>query len=332
MGVCKCKQRNVTNQFCYVCRTNVCESCMVKDHQRCIIKSYVHWLQDSDYSATCSLCLESIDRGEVIRLTCYDLFHWDCFNAWALKFPESSKKTDYTCPDCKAQVFPPQALVSPIADVLRQKFATVGWGRKGLGMPLQTNEKMSTTLPTTPVGGDFNQISSTPKTSYKPLPTVTPFVPLPKQQQQQNQQQATPTLQQQQLVETKVQASATFNRESKYEGTTSRKQPVVNTRHQDSKINLSYDHDENKYKRKGFLHWFGNMMKLWKKTSEVKKESNLTFKRVFIALVLFTLIFMTIIYFMSVIGGRVAEDDPMLNPDLNRLAKVERRRVDDVII
>ena len=34
MGVCKCKQRNVTNQFCYVCRMNVCESCMVKDHQR----------------------------------------------------------------------------------------------------------------------------------------------------------------------------------------------------------------------------------------------------------------------------------------------------------
>jgi len=34
MGVCKCKQRNVTNQFCYVCRMNVCESCMIKDHQR----------------------------------------------------------------------------------------------------------------------------------------------------------------------------------------------------------------------------------------------------------------------------------------------------------
>jgi len=30
-----------------------------------------------------------------------DLFHWDCFNAWALKFPESTQKSDYSCPDCK---------------------------------------------------------------------------------------------------------------------------------------------------------------------------------------------------------------------------------------
>lgn len=46
-----------------------------------------------------------------------------------------------------------------------------------------------------------------------------------------------------------------------FQGTLSRKQQIPATRYDDSKINLSFDHDENKYKRKGFFHWMNNMIK-----------------------------------------------------------------------
>ena len=34
MGLCKCPQRKVTNQFCFEHRVNVCEHCMVNRHQK----------------------------------------------------------------------------------------------------------------------------------------------------------------------------------------------------------------------------------------------------------------------------------------------------------
>ena len=39
-------------------------------------------------------------------------------------------------------------------------------------------------------------------------------------------------------------------------------------------------------------------------------------------LVLLALAFMTIVYFMSVVGSRMADNDPMLDPDNNRMAKI----------
>jgi len=315
MGVCKCKQRNVTNQFCYICRMNVCESCMVKDHERCIIKSYVHWLQDSDYSSTCSLCLEDIKSGDVIRLSCYDLFHWDCINSWALRFPETTAPSFYQCPDCKAPVFPAAALVSPVADVVRQKLSKVAWGRRGLGISTKSN---TSHRPQTPVEGDGDPetYTSTPKSSYKPLaaPVIkTPFVPLPKRQQQQIMQQQ----QQQQL-----QANSLYSRDT-YSNDGNRK--VIDTRENDEKINLSYDHDENKYKRKGLFHWIGNLLKLNKSpttTSTTKKGASLTFKRMLMLILLCVLMFMTMIYFMSTVGRGIADADPQLNPMLNRQIKI----------
>ncbi len=75
--------------------------------------------------------MENVHSGEVVRLACYDLFHWECFNKWALEnHGEATPASKYLCPDCKSPVFPPKALVSPVADVIRAKFATVGWGRR----------------------------------------------------------------------------------------------------------------------------------------------------------------------------------------------------------
>ena len=36
----------------------------------------------------------------------------------------------------KANIIPPEKLVSPVADAVRKKLATVAWGRKKLGLPV----------------------------------------------------------------------------------------------------------------------------------------------------------------------------------------------------
>lgn len=41
MGLCKCPKRDVTNQFCYEHRVNVCENCMVKSHPK--VREIVLW-------------------------------------------------------------------------------------------------------------------------------------------------------------------------------------------------------------------------------------------------------------------------------------------------
>lgn len=56
MGLCKCPKRKVTNLFCFEHRVNVCEYCMVSTHPTCVVRSYLQWLQDSDYSPNCSFC------------------------------------------------------------------------------------------------------------------------------------------------------------------------------------------------------------------------------------------------------------------------------------
>jgi len=34
MGLCKCQKRKVTNLFCFEHDVNVCEDCLVADHER----------------------------------------------------------------------------------------------------------------------------------------------------------------------------------------------------------------------------------------------------------------------------------------------------------
>lgn len=314
MGVCKCKQRNVTNQFCYVCRMNVCESCMVKDHQKCIIKSYVHWLQDSDYSPTCSLCRENINKGEVVRLSCYDLFHWDCINAWALKFPENASPTTYQCPDCRISLFPPAALVSPVADVLRQKLSTVAWGRRGLGLPKSGKEQKRETVPvnidasskSSAVSTELWNATTKVKPVYSSQVETSTFNPLPKQ--------TTPTDHQ----------KIPYSRE-KYSTEVLRK--VVDTRTDDSKINVSFDHDENKYKRKGVVHWVGNLLKLNKSSTSQRKEVGLTFKKVFLGLVISVVGFMLLIYLMMTFGRGSSTSDALLDPENNPHIRVAQKNL-----
>ncbi|XKL69516.1 hypothetical protein PGB90_007285 [Kerria lacca] len=142
MGLCKCPKRVVTNQFCYEHRVNVCENCMVTNHPKCVVLSYLKWLQDGDYNPICELCSSNLSEDECVRLVCYHVFHWHCLNDYAKQLPATMAPAGYTCPICNSHIFPPSNLVSPVADVLRKKFETVNWARAGLGLPFISEEQV----------------------------------------------------------------------------------------------------------------------------------------------------------------------------------------------
>nr|BAJ96624.1 predicted protein [Hordeum vulgare subsp. vulgare] len=140
MGLCKCPKRKVTNLFCFEHDVNVCEYCLVSDHERCIVQSYVQWLQDSDYNPICILCRNLLKDEPTVRLVCLDVFHWSCLNKYASELPGDTAPAGYQCPKCKECIFPPPNLVSPVVDMLRKKLETVSWSRVGLGQsPLVAN-------------------------------------------------------------------------------------------------------------------------------------------------------------------------------------------------
>ncbi|KAM3843039.1 zinc finger protein-like 1, partial [Diretmus argenteus] len=136
MGLCKCPKRKVTNLFCFEHRVNVCEHCLVSNHNKCIVQSYLQWLQDSDYNPNCSLCNSPLIAQDTVRLICYDVFHWSCLNNLAARLPLHTAPAGYQCPTCQGPVFPPSNLASPVADVLKEQLSSVNWARAGLGLPL----------------------------------------------------------------------------------------------------------------------------------------------------------------------------------------------------
>ncbi|KAJ3233160.1 Zinc finger protein-like 1 [Chytriomyces hyalinus] len=127
MGLCKC--RNVTNLFCFEHRKNVCEKCIVTDHVKCVVKSYLQWLQDSDYDPSCQICKGSLDQGEPLRLACLDIFHVQCINNICDKLPETTAPAGYACPVCSAALIPPDNVSSQIAESVRSTFSNAKWAQ-----------------------------------------------------------------------------------------------------------------------------------------------------------------------------------------------------------
>ncbi|XP_055622245.1 zinc finger protein-like 1 homolog isoform X2 [Toxorhynchites rutilus septentrionalis] len=141
MGLCKCPKRQVTTQFCFEHRVNVCENCMVVNHTKCTVQSYIQWLKDSDFDSTCTLCGSLLDNEDCVRLICYHVFHWKCLNARQQSLPANTAPPGHTCPSCSDPIFPPANLVSPVADVLRMRLGQVNWARNVLELPLLLDEK-----------------------------------------------------------------------------------------------------------------------------------------------------------------------------------------------
>ncbi|XP_062503807.1 zinc finger protein-like 1 homolog isoform X2 [Corticium candelabrum] len=154
MGLCKCPKKKVTSLFCFEHNVNVCEHCMVSSHFRCIVRSYLQWLQDSDFSTLCGLCNKSLKEGDVLRFVCYDIFHINCLDRYARSLPLNTAPAGYTCPTCKSGIFPAENLVSPVADVVRRQLAELPWARAGLGLSLLSGQLMPK--------GSFNTETSRP--------------------------------------------------------------------------------------------------------------------------------------------------------------------------
>uniref|UniRef100_G3QA77 Zinc finger protein-like 1 n=1 Tax=Gasterosteus aculeatus TaxID=69293 RepID=G3QA77_GASAC len=333
MGLCKCPKRKVTNLFCFEHRVNVCEHCLVSNHNKCIVQSYLQWLQDSDYNPNCTLCNHPLNAQDTVRLVCYDVFHWSCLNNLASRLPLHTAPAGYQCPTCQGPVFPPSNLASPIADVLKQHLSSVNWARAGLGLPLVTDycccimiykpldrppEKQSHfhyffTQIEEPVGiveettannitdyTDWSTFDAQEKSNCYPNQSSDaslnpPPHPVPSQAQEDL-------------------GGPRKNGDPNMQEQSSSPRKIYDTRDIDHSSVTQIDFDDDKYRRRPALSWFAQILK----NRTGGKRTSLSWKqRVFMLLVVGVLGFFTLIIIMAKLGRASASSDPNLDPLLN---------------
>ncbi|XP_031568074.1 zinc finger protein-like 1 homolog [Actinia tenebrosa] len=316
MGLCKCSKKKVTNQFCFEHRVNVCEFCLVSSHSRCIVKSYIHWLQDSEYNPVCTLCNGSLEEGDVVRLVCYDVFHLACINKFCQSLPPNTAPAGYTCPNCKHPIFPPENMVSPVVDQLRQKLSNIAWARAGLGLPVIPTQapEQSKTLQET----QHREVSASYNDEVKPNSYYT----TPTSSRVEQRPQRDHIVQMSQQTVTPLQATHTQQGHIRNEGTVSRK--TFDKHHEDLQ-QPSYDHDENKYQRRGAIDWFTRWFRtrVNKPTSSPIDDPSASLKRTMMIFFLVILAFVTIVVIMTRVGRSAADRDPFLDPMANPHIKVQ---------
>ncbi|KAJ7357486.1 Zinc finger protein-like 1 [Desmophyllum pertusum] len=328
MGLCKCPKKKVTTQFCFEHRVNVCEHCLVSSHPKCIVKSYLHWLQDSDYNPVCTLCNGSLAEGDVVRLICFDVFHWGCLNSYAASLPTNTAPAGYTCPNCKSPVFPPEKQISPVADQLRQMLANAPWARVGLGLPVvPAASTSSSTVSESSVSRHEAEIVSqaadshrtadgqTDRTQASQSPPYTTPLSTKTELRSTRDHHVVDVRQQNTVVPPPQQAHARSDKPS----TVSRK--IFNTR--EAVDSIPYDHDENKYQRRGAIDWFTRWF--WSRRSKKAgpEDPNASLKRTTIMLILFVLVFTTVVVLFTRVGRGIADKDPFLDPMANPNIRVQ---------
>ncbi|CAG0883497.1 unnamed protein product [Darwinula stevensoni] len=152
MGLCKCPKRKVTNQFCFEHRVNVCEYCMVSNHQFVRIASF-HSYVTAALSLTGSKIVISVQHVSSVKdisqhrpafaynaISIFsDVFHWSCLDLDMRSQTDENKLN--RCPTCQGKIFPDPSNTSPVSDALKSKLSLVNWGRLGLGLdPLPEEE------------------------------------------------------------------------------------------------------------------------------------------------------------------------------------------------
>jgi hypothetical protein len=305
MGLCKC--RVVTTLFCFQHRVNVCENCLVKDHDKCVVKTYLAWLQDSDFDASCKLCQEPVDNGrQVVRLTCHDLFHWECLDKYAKSnFPAHTAPAGYSCPTCKMAVVPIENNVSPVATLLRNRLKDSSWAAvpaaattvtlaEGAtqGGPNEADHSTTTSLPA--------DTSARPHSTGTSKPTSSAASSNPRQLDAGNARRAPPL----------SPASAPIGIDS---GIVFRKGMLV------SLFTLEMDADDNKYAWRPANAWFARLVGNRIPVKRAQQDSSAGLKRAAVVLVLLVIAFITLIEVLTRVrpsGDNDALLDPMLNPHL----------------
>ncbi|KAL8583767.1 hypothetical protein ACOMHN_000388 [Nucella lapillus] len=321
MGLCKCPKRKVTNLFCFEHRVNVCEHCLVTNHEKCIVKSYLQWLQDSDYNPACTLCdrpLSDEECGPCIRLTCYDVFHWLCLNRHCQQQPPNTAPAGYTCPSCHTCVFPPANLATPVAEAIRQLLQQVNWARAGLGMPLIDEPDLP--APPGPVGKAVvspmssthlradNSLGQSPNSAgaTRPSAQVPPYS-------------ATPTGGGQGQGQGGPHSVINVDEGTSARGFTNPRKLFDSTK-DDGLFNQSHDHDEDKYKRRPAFQWLTHWFR--SRDSTKRKDPNAVRKRFLMVLMIGIVAFITLVIIFSQLGHHATDDDPFLDPMNNPNIKV----------
>jgi len=120
--------------FCFVHKKTVCLSCILA-HKNCVVKTYLDWLQNSDFDPPTCVCKGIIPPDNAIRLTCLDLFHPSCLDAHAATFPPHTAQAGYTCPTCSKSIIPTD-LSTPLAKNLCDHLRNASWFQKLGGVNL----------------------------------------------------------------------------------------------------------------------------------------------------------------------------------------------------
>lgn len=305
MGLCKCPKRKVTNLFCFEHRVNVCEHCLVANHAKCIVQSYLQWLQDSDFNHNCRLCNTPLSVGETTRLICYDLFHWACLNERAAQLPGNTAPAGYQCPSCSGPLFPPSNLSGPVATELREKLTTVNWARAGLGLPLM--DEAAGPEPETLNASDFSDWSSFNASSIAGQEATPSTTAAPAFYSSQALRSSTPPNQPEQHTVIHMTSVEPLTH-------TSAPRKVYDTRDEDRAAGALGDCDDDKYRRRPALGWLAQLLR--SRTGSRKRPLTLL-QRAGLLLLLGLLGFLALLALMSRLGRAAADSDPNLDPLMN---------------
>ncbi|KAI7813564.1 zinc finger protein-like 1 [Triplophysa rosa] len=313
MGLCKCPKRKVTNLFCFEHRVNVCEHCLVSNHNKCIVQSYLQWLQDSDYNPNCSLCSQPLDSQDTVRLVCYDLFHWSCLNELASRQPLYTAPAGYQCPTCQGPVFPPPNLASPVADTLREQLSSVNWARAGLGLPLIEDppEGEETTIDDVTRYSEWSSFETPAVDMAISDPSSTSLPPHQDKELIHNIHNNGELCAQNHSV---INMSTTSTTDTITINTATSPRKVYDTRDSGHASVMQIDFDDDKYRRRPALSWFAQVLK--NRTGPKRKALTLK-QRIFMLLLVGVIGFFTLIIIMAKLGRASAESDPNLDPMLN---------------
>ncbi|XP_072025943.1 zinc finger protein-like 1 homolog [Amphiura filiformis] len=326
MGLCKCPKRKVTNLFCFEHRVNVCEHCLVANHPKCIVKSYLQWLQDSDYSTKCTLCNNQLEDNEVVRLICYDVFHWMCLNDYAKQLPSHTAPAGYTCPSCNTGVFPPSNMVSPVAQSLREMLSKVNWARAGLGLPLIEEPHSHHSEP--------NGHAHIEELHYHSQDQSTPISETVVPVSSSSSEVAThrSMLGQSSGVQPRAVSSSSSSTNTDVGKTHTRTDIPAQAPHkrydsnkddEETIVDIIHDHDEDKYKRRSALHWFARWFK--SRTSKSRQvDSSSPMKRFAIIFIFGVIAFFTLVVIFTQVGRSSANADPFLDPMANPNIRIGR--------
>ncbi|XP_066575056.1 zinc finger protein-like 1 [Amia ocellicauda] len=318
MGLCKCPKRKVTNLFCFEHRVNVCEHCLVSNHAKCIVQSYLQWLQDSDYNPNCRLCSTPLASQDTVRLVCYDVFHWSCLNELAARLPPNTAPAGYQCPSCQGPVFPPTNLASPVADVLRDTLSSVNWARAGLGLPLieetarqevgsndTTDYTNWSSFDTSGVqASDVHSVQQASGLSYSSNPSPSPQADYGAALNNGGVGE----------VHSVINMTSEVASDSITIHTASSPRKLYDTRDASRSSVMQVDFDDDKYRRRPALGWFAQLLR---SRSGTKRTALTLRQRVLLLLLLGVLGFLTLIVVMSKLGRASADSDPNLDPLLN---------------